>query len=206
MGFKTVYDGEKAIIVNRNGEKKIVEGPQRLFLWLAKLEPLRSCVADAHQYLVVKYIDGRVVHKPGPVREWYNRFEHEAPIEVREAHKLSDLQVLIVYSYSEKKVSQQQVKFRLVQGPCVFVPDAEEWLHEFSWHAPDPDKLGHMIPNGCKFQVLNLNAADYFHYHVNEVRTLDDTLITIKLTVIYQLEDIYKMLKKTQDPISDFLK
>ena len=36
------------------------------------------------------------------------------------------------------------------------------------------------------------------------MRTLDDSLITVKLMVIYELRDIETMLNKTQDPISDF--
>ena len=61
---------------------------------------------------------------------------------------------------------------------------------------------------------------------VNEVRTLDDSLITVKLMIIFELKEIFSMvinlknflkltcqliysflkqLDKTQDPISDFI-
>lgn len=46
---------------------------------------------------------------------------------------------------------------------------------------------------------------NFIYFKVNEVRTSDDTLLTIKLTLIYKLNDIYKMLDCTQDPISDFI-
>ncbi len=32
MKFKTVYKGEKAIVINRNGEQKVLEGPKRVRL------------------------------------------------------------------------------------------------------------------------------------------------------------------------------
>ena len=41
---------------------------------------------------------------------------------------------------------------------------------------------------------------------VREVRTNDDTLLTIKILFMYELVDIEKMLDKSQDPISDLTK
>ena len=32
MKFKTIYEGEKAILIDRNGEKSLIEGPQRVKL------------------------------------------------------------------------------------------------------------------------------------------------------------------------------
>jgi hypothetical protein len=84
------------------------------------------------------------------------------------------------------------------------VPLANEWLHKFVWHAQDKE-IGHMIPNGVTFEILK-TKPDFFNYNVREVRTLDDTLITVKVMLIYELIDVDLMLDKTQDPISDFIK
>jgi hypothetical protein len=65
MKFKTIYSGEKAIVVNRNGEKKIVDGPDRYFLFMEKMEKMRQFVANSDQYLVIKYNNGNVEHKQG---------------------------------------------------------------------------------------------------------------------------------------------
>mmetsp|Transcript_64367 Transcript_64367/g.192225 ORF Transcript_64367/g.192225 Transcript_64367/m.192225 type:complete len:130 (-) Transcript_64367:81-470(-) len=43
------------------------------------------------------------------------------------------------------------------------------------------------------------------YHNVSEVRTNDDTLITIKLMLFYDLIDIEKMLDATPDPIGDFI-
>merc|ERR1719478_1283229 len=43
------------------------------------------------------------------------------------------------------------------------------------------------------------------YHNVTEVRTNDDTLITIKLMLFFDLIDIEKMLDATPDPIGDFI-
>jgi hypothetical protein len=65
MKFKTLYQGERAILINRNGEKEIVDGPGRYFLVMTKMEKLKRFEADNSQYIKIKFIDGRIVHRPG---------------------------------------------------------------------------------------------------------------------------------------------
>ena len=55
-----------------------------------------------------------------------------------------------------------------------------------------------------KFTLLR-TIADQFYYNVPEVRTKDDTMITVKLMVFFQLVDVNKMLDNTHDPIADFI-
>jgi len=43
------------------------------------------------------------------------------------------------------------------------------------------------------------------YHNVNEVRTNDDTLITVKLMLFFELTDVEKMLDATPDPIGDFI-
>ena len=40
---------------------------------------------------------------------------------------------------------------------------------------------------------------------MREVRTKDDTLLTVKLMIFFELVDIVKMLDNTHDPIADFI-
>jgi len=200
MKYKTVYNGERALIIDRNGKKSVFDGPKRVFLFMEKLEKLQSYVADATQYLIIKYHDGRVIHKKGPIKEWLNRFEHEW-IDVKNLYKLNSSEILIVYNRDSETT---KVNRRLCKGPCQFMPDANEWTHEFNWHIPDSKSIGHMIKGENKFEILT-NKPDFFHYYVNEVRTLDDSLITVKLMIIFELKEIFSMLDKTQDPISDFI-
>ena len=46
------------------------------------------------------------------------------------------------------------------------MPSSNEWLHEFKWHAPDTNNLGHLERNGEKFNVLTVKP-DFFHYYVS---------------------------------------
>lgn len=108
--------------------------------------------------------------------------------------------MIIVYSRSDKL----EVDRRLIQGPCIFMPQPNEWLHKFQWHAEEPNNVGRVTPNGRQFDILTIQP-DILHYNINEVRTLDDTLLTIKITLIFELIDVYKMLDMTQDPIADFI-
>lgn len=201
MGFKRIRQDQKAIIINRNGEITKIDGPKITYLVLSKLEKLRRFVANENQYLVVKYIDGHIEHVKGPCCIWMNRFEHDM-IQVKESYKLDESQILVVYDRDQQT---NEVNRRLVPGPGIFVPKSSEWIHQFSWHAEDPTHQGHLIPDLNKFEILNIKP-DFFHYHVKEVRTLDDSLITVKLMVTYEITDINLMLEKTQDPISDFIK
>lgn len=86
MKFKTLYDGERAVLINRNGEVKHIDGPQRvciycykkfliyrlnlfliyqLFLILTKMEKLYKVTASHNQYLVLKKLNGEIENIPG---------------------------------------------------------------------------------------------------------------------------------------------
>jgi hypothetical protein len=200
MKFKILYDGERAIIIKQNGRSKVINGPKRVFICLDKMEKLRQYAANTNQYLVVKYLDGNVDHVRGPVQEWFNRLVHEK-ITQHDCLQLNESQVIVVYARDE---TTNTVQRRLIKGPCVFMPKANEWLQTFSWHAEDSQNPGRMIPNSAKFTVLTIKP-DFFNYNVQQVRTLDDTLLSINIMVVYELNDVFRMLDMTQDPISDFV-
>ena len=43
------------------------------------------------------------------------------------------------------------------------------------------------------------------YYNVNDVRTKDDAVITIKLMLFFELRDIERLLDRSHDPIADFI-
>lgn len=63
---------------------------------------------------------------------------------------------------------------------------------KFQWHAPISD---HKTKYGVndEFEVLNF-APDQLYYNVEDVRTSDDALITIKLMIFYEITNIDKMV------------
>ena len=66
-------------------------------------------------------------------------------------------------------------------------------LHEFTWHGPDPKNPGRYIPYLQKFKQL-CHIPTQIYVNVKDVRTNDDSLITVKLMVFYRLVDVNIMV------------
>ncbi|KAL5020118.1 hypothetical protein ScPMuIL_003010 [Solemya velum] len=199
MKFKTIREGEQAVIFNHMGEGTLMIGPKRVFLFRKRLNKLEHVMASQYQYIVVKDKEGVVSHKPGPCELFFNPLMYDR-VHVQEAIKIDANHMIVVY----RSLKKGEVQRRIIQGPAVFVPEAEEWLHNFKWHGPDPTSLGRMIPNHSEFDQLAA-IPDQFYYNVREVRTNDDTMITVKLMIFYVIVDILKMLDTTHDPIADLI-
>jgi len=58
--------------------------------------------------------------------------------------------------------------------------------------------------NALKFQKLR-TIPGKMYYDVENVRTKDNALITVKLLMFYQLTNVEKMLDNTNDPMGDFV-
>ncbi|XP_070539340.1 calponin homology domain-containing protein DDB_G0272472-like [Ptychodera flava] len=291
MGWKTLFIGEQAIFHNRSGRAKIIDGPDRRLVWFGeKYTKLTKYTADQSQYLKVYYKDGCVEHVQGPHALFLNPLEHES-ISVEKGVTIDANEALVVYRQGENGKAT-----RLIQrGPTVYILQANEWLHEFSWHGserkkPDweserkkpkelmstmtkldldwaispsdprsdrmmaamrarrakavkeaessneddsedtedaesddslqfypedggesrlhhPDDPGvrfRKVADALKFTKLRI-IPDQFYLNVDDVRTRDEALITVKLMIFYELEDIEIMLANTEDPIADFM-
>ncbi|XP_062521520.1 uncharacterized protein LOC134196423 [Corticium candelabrum] len=195
-GWKTVAQGSKALIIDRYGQSRIVDGPQRLFLWRAKqFDTLVRYAANQSEYLWIQHADGTVEHRPGPCVVFHNPLLIR-DICVRKAIVLDGNEVLVVYRKSQETGKMER---RLQQGPTQFVPSADEWMHEFSWHGPDKTNKTKLIPNQWRFTKLKV-VPDQFYYNV---RTVDDALVKVKMMLFYEIKDIELMLQETKDPIAD---
>jgi len=94
---------------------------------------------------------------------------------------------------------------RVVRGPARFIPSADEWVHAFEWSGqPKDGSKTSLQPRALKFTALRTVPSSIYH-NVSEVRTNDDTLITVKLMIFYELRDIEQMLDHSDDPIGDFV-
>src|SRR4029077_5134891 len=93
---------------------------------------------------------------------------------------------------------------RIVYGPTWFHPEPGEWLHTFSWHASKGGSRGvEKVPNGLVFQKVWL-MPDQMYHDVQDVRTADGAVLTIRLMIFFELADIERVLETTHDPIGDF--
>ena len=97
-----------------------------------------------------------------PFREWFNRFEHQS-IQVNKLYMLNDSQKLVIYDQSSNK---SQVNRRLIQGPIVFMPKENEWIHQFKWSNEDQTNLGHITNLSNSFEILS-TKPELLHYNVN---------------------------------------
>ncbi|GFS26910.1 POU domain protein [Elysia marginata] len=199
MKFKTVREGEQAVILNHLGEGRLVVGPQRVFLFRERFNRLTSKTADRYQYLEIQENNGSISHRPGPCLEFNDPLKYRGCVK-QEAQCIDGNHVLVVY----RRLKGGQAERRIIQGPAVFIPGAEEWVHEFQWHGTDPENKARMVPGLNKFTQLP-TIANNFYYNVREVRTSDDTMLTVKIMMFYQMEDILKMLDTTHDPIADLI-
>jgi hypothetical protein len=199
FGFRTIPEGERVAVWERDGRVTFVNGPRRLFLRAGQsVQALERHAAAADQYLVVRYKDGRCHHLHGPAAVWFNPVEHEA-IRVEPAVALDGHEALVIYAQQGEAVGR-----RVVRGPALFMPAANEWLHTFQWHGSDPKNPIRKVPRAVQFTKLRV-IPDQTYFDVADVRTADDALLVVQLMIFFELTDIEQMLDQTHDPVADFI-
>ena len=108
-------------------------------------------------------------------------------ISVEKCYCLDSNQAIIVYRNEKEEFSR-----KVINGPGIFHIQPNEWLHKFQWHGPLAEHKTKYGPNN-NFEILNF-APNQLYYNVEDVRTSDDALITIKLMIFYELNNIDKMV------------
>lgn len=197
----TVEEGQRALMVRKDGRVELIVGPKRVWAWGKRFERMRHFVAHPGDFLIVRFRDGRQEHVAGPADVWFDPRVHET-VTRQEALQLAAKEAVVVYS---KAAENQPISRRLVYGPTLFVPAPGEWLHTFSWHGSDGGSAGaRKTAKGLVFQKLWL-MPDQMYHDVTDVRTADDAVLTIKLMMFFELLDIERMLETTHDPIGDFI-
>jgi hypothetical protein len=197
--LRIVRRGERVAVWNANGDVRFVDGPKRLLLFREWAEPLTRYRAEPHEYLSVRFKDGRTENIRGPAAIWFNPIEHES-ITTEEATPVDAHQALVIY----RRDADEQVTRRVLYGPALYMPEANEWLHEFCWHGADPVNPKRKIPRALEFTKLRV-IPDQMYFDVRDVRTADDALLVVQVMVFFELTDIERMLDQTHDPIADFI-
>jgi hypothetical protein len=195
---RTIRRGQRVAVWDDKGRIELVDGPRRLWLWGRSVEDVARFSAGNQQYLVVRYADGRMEHVRGPAAVWWDPVEHEE-ISIANMTALDANEALVVYRQEPKGVHR-----RVVRGPELFMPQANEWLHRFSWHGSDRVDTGKKRPGALQFTKLRV-IPDQMYYDVERVRTADDALLTVQVMIFFELVDIDRMLDQTHDPVVDFI-
>lgn len=198
---------------NSDGTNRAVDGPETLTCLGVTLTKRRLVVANENEYLEVRFVAGHSSIVPGPTSLFEDPLEH-AGVQVKPAKSISNNEALVVYreklTEATKCVEAHKVVTReIVRGPVLYKPqNASEWTHQFSWHGHDSsgdrEQLARKRPHGLKFEKLLL-APSSTYFDVENVRTADDALLTVRLMIFFKLEDVVKMLDATNDPIADVI-
>ena len=194
--FTIVRSGERVAVWDRRGRVTLVDGPKRIVTWGKKVQRLKLHIADEAEFLAVKRLDGVGENLAGPVSLWFDPVVHRE-IEVAAALPVNANEAVVVYAREGERVGR-----RVLAGPCLYVPAAGEWLHEFSWHGAGKDGRKH--PHTLRFTKLR-TIPDQMYHDVEEVRTADDALVVVKLMLFHELVDLERMLDQTHDPVADFI-
>ena len=214
FNYRTIRTGDRVAVWEKDGDVTFVNGPRRLRLRSGqRLVPLERHAAGPGQYLVVRFKDGRTEHVHGPASVWFHPVEHES-IAVEQALSLDANEAIVVYAEDRATgpgsapgtagTDASRVTRRIVRGPSLFMPAANEWLHEFRWHGADPADPRRKVPRALRFNKLRV-IPDQMYFDVEDVRTADDALLAVKLMLFFELADVDTMLDQTHDPVADFV-
>lgn len=198
LSIRTVRQGDRIAVWDQTGRVNYVDGPRRLILFRKTIQALQHFSAGADEYLAIEFADGHSEHRRGPASVWYDPVKH-ASVEIKQALPLDSHEAIIVYRRINGEVER-----RVERGPALFVPQEDEWLHEFRWHGADPIDPSRKIPRALRFKKLRVIPDQTYHL-VDDVRTADDALLTLKLMIFFELSDIETMLGQTHDPVADFI-
>jgi hypothetical protein len=201
MFHYVVEEGQRALVMSKDGRMEVVVGPKRVRTWGKAIRPMKHYVAHPGEFLVVRYRDGRQEHLPGPAELWFDPRIH-LTIARQDALQVAAREAVVVYS---RATDGGPVSRRIVYGPTLFVPAPGEWLHTFAWHGAEGGSEGApKVAKGLVFQKLWL-MPDQMYHDVTDVRTADDAVLTLRLMIFFELLDIERMLDTTHDPIGDFI-
>lgn len=206
---QTIADGSAYAVTERSGVVKVVEGPAticRASCCSREVHELGIEAAGEAEYLEVKFRDGHTELHAGPKNMVIHPVDHVS-INVRSAITIGDQELIAVYRKGENGV----VKRQLVRGPALYVPQStSEWVHEFVWTGPaNKDADSTDAPARKKIGALRFTKLKTIpgkmYFDVENVRTKDNALITVKLMLFYKLTDIDTLLDTTSDPMSEFI-
>ncbi|WP_309399661.1 hypothetical protein [Cerasicoccus maritimus] len=197
--FHTLPVGQQAAVWRPDGNYDIETGPQRIFAFNRRIQYLQPFTAHPNEYIRVQFKNGDTRHIRGPAVEFLDPIVHET-IEVREAIEIDGGEALVTYNEAD----DGGVIRRIVRGPALHFPQANEWVHDFRWHGSDGFEHDKKRPGALTFQKLR-TAPDQMYYRVEAVRTRDEAVLDVRLMLFFELVDIERMLDVTHDPIADFI-
>ena len=183
-GQLVVREGETVSIFGAKGDQQIVTGPCAFRPFFSEVQFLKREACDQQSYLVIEYLDGKVEHRRGPTFVMVDPCLHRN-VSVKHAIMLEASQALVVYSETETSAHHnnhddlKSVTRRLVKGPEIFCPLANEWLHRFSWHGSIITGNGKGSITGSPNDTKVAHAVEF-----TKLRELPDQMYVYKVSFL----------------------
>jgi hypothetical protein len=159
-GWKTINEGERAIVWDSTGKMEFVQGPQRQFLFGSTVQLLNLYTADPTEYIVVNYKDGKKEYLYGPISLWENPMIYES-VTVEQATTINANEAVVVYNETGGTIER-----KVVVGPKIHMPVNNEWMHTFQWTGADPLDHSKKKSGALRFNKLRL-IRDQMYYDVS---------------------------------------
>ena len=200
-----VADQNQYLVVSyHSGAKEHVRGPASLFedpVIHKKVEVKAALSLNAFEAVVVYTEADEAELAAGGGRAANAREKGLAASGSGSAAELDQPPTAMALPTDGKKVTR-----RIIRGPTLFIPAANEWVHSFSWHGSNNqmDDRRTMIKDALKLTKIR-TLPDQLYYNVVGCRTSDDAQLQVKLMMFFQMTDLEKMLDSTHDPIGDFV-
>jgi hypothetical protein len=205
---------EEIVALYRDGARRVINGPAKITMWSGmEIQHVNFYSADDKQYLVVRTKDGVTTHVPGPKRIMFDPLVHD---DIKQAAMIpiDNGEIIVVNRRSGAGASGSEkgglvggtgaVTQIIIRGPCLHMPQPDEWTHEFVWHGSDASNPSKKRAGALRFSKLRI-IPDQMYLSIPEVRTADDALMVVDTMIFYELADVDTMLARTHDPIADFM-
>jgi len=207
FGFFVVPAGAQWSMQTQTGEDLKYTGPCTVRAFGETMKMMDNVAASETEYIEVRHVDGHseIVH--GPASMFRDPIQHKS-CTVRPCISLGSAELLVVYREAcSSKSGEREVVRELVRGPVLYKPQTcSEWTHKFSWHGHDPTggELARKRPHALKFEKLQ-TAPSSTYFDVENVRTSDDALLTVRLMIFFQMKDVERMIDATNDPVAEII-
>lgn len=219
LGKRTIKDGEAAVIWSRNGRAREIIGPKLERLWCSTIKFLDRHTAQLGEYLSIEFQDGAIEHLAGPCSVYQNPVRHVS-VTIHKAIELKSSDDMVVVlncgapgspsnasrRHPPKKLlavgdpvaaastggsGQATVDRRIVRGPALFIPDANEKVLDHSWSYSEGSPR--------TFNVLSARPCSVLAS--GSLRASDGVKLTARLRLDLRMVDI-KLALATADPIA----
>lgn len=193
-------------MTDRNGGRKVIDGPKRIRRCGNKFMPLELKTAAQDEYLEIMRTDGQKELRCGPTSLVDNPMEHNE-VKVQQMTKLGNQELIVVYRPDTSKAAgTASAQRHIIYGPKMYMPaSTSEWTHEFAWtDVKDEDAKKKDKTGALRFTVLE-NSPGKIYHKVERVRTKDNALVTVKVMIFFIYSNIEAMLDNTADPYADVI-